>query len=123
GYMAEDLGRLSEAGELHQQALDIRRKYRFPSLIAASQYGLARIERRRGRFDQADELLAQSLTTVRRLNLSFDLFDNLEELSELRMHQGRFDEARATLAEARELAVAAEDPLGIAWADEVMVRL
>ncbi|MGB0132230.1 winged helix-turn-helix domain-containing protein [Dokdonella sp.] len=123
GYMAEDLGRLSEARDQHQQALDIREQYHFPSLIAASQYGLARIERRRGNFEQADALLVQSLATVRELKLPFDLFDNLEELAELRMHQGRFDDAHAALQEARALAVSGADPLGIAWADEVTARL
>lgn len=123
GYMAEDLGRLSEARDQHQRALEIREQYHFPSLIAASQYGLARIERRRGNFEQAESLLMASLTTVRELELPFDVFDNLEELSELRMRQGRFDETRVALDEARTLALTASDPLGVAWADEVKARL
>lgn len=123
GYMAEDLGRLSEAGDHHQGALDIRQRYQFPSLIAASQYGLARIERRQGNFERADVLLNESLTTVRAMQLPFDEFDNLEELAELRMRQGRFDESLETLNAARALAIEADDPLGVAWADEVAVRL
>ncbi len=123
GYLAEDLGRLTQAGQYHQQALEIRERYGFPSLIAASQYGLARIERRSGNFAEASRLLKQSLTTVTELELTYDRFDNLEEMAELRMHQQRLDEAEQLLLQARAIAEQSEDALGQAWSQQVMVRL
>lgn len=123
GYLAEDLGRLTQAGQYHQQALEIRERYGFPSLIAASQYGLARIERRSGNFDEASRLLEQSLATVTELELTYDRFDNLEEMAELRMHQQRFDEAEQLLQQAHAIADESEDALGQAWSQQVMVRL
>ncbi len=123
GYLADDLGRIIEAGQYHQSALDIRSKYGFPSLIAASQYGLARIERRSGNFERADELLQQSLATVIELELPYDQFDNLEELAEVRIQQQRFAEAGLLLEEARLIADAAEDTLGQAWSDQMRARI
>lgn len=123
GYLAEDMGRLLEAGNYHRQALEIRLRYRFPSLVAASRYGLARINRRRGDFAAADALLQQSLAEVVRLKLPYDHFDNLEELAELRMHQGRFDDAAAALKQADALAHESGDEIGQAWAQQVRVRL
>lgn len=123
GYLAEDLGRLTQAGQYHQQALEIRERYGFPSLIAASQYGLARIERRSGNFASASDLLGQSLQTVTRLELNYDRFDNLEELAEVRMHQQRFDEAEQLLKQASAIANESEDALGVAWSQQVKVRL
>ena len=123
GYLAEDSGRIVEAGDHHRRALEIRRQYGFPTLIAASQYGLGRIARRRGDFVLADELLEQALATMRAYARNYDEFDILEELAELRMRQGRFDESQRLLEQARALAIEYGDDLGIAWADQVQVRL
>ncbi len=123
GYLAEDLGRIIEAGQYHQQALDIRERYGFPSLIAASQYGLARIYRRSGEFAQAAGLLKQSLETVTRLEIPYDQFDNLEELAEVRLCQQQFDQASELIARARGIADSNDDKLGQAWSDQVSVRV
>lgn len=123
GYLAEDLGRITEAGSYHQEALEIRQHYGFPSLVAASQYGLARIARRSGEFAKADGLLNKALVTVTELDKPYDQFDNLEELVEVRLFQQRFEEASELLKQARQLAVDNEDDLGVAWSDQVLVRL
>lgn len=123
GYLADDLGRIVEAERYHEQALEIRERYDFPSLIAASQYALARIQRRSGRFEQADALLEQSLATVNQLDLPYDQFDNLEELAEVRMRQHRFDQADELITRALTIANEADDTLGQAWARQMRVRV
>lgn len=123
GYLAEDLGRLIEAGQYHQQALEIRNQYSFPSLIAASQYGLARIRRRSGDFELAEQLLEQSLATVTRLELSYDRFDNLEELAEVRMRQRRFADAMQLIDRAQTIAEESGDELGLAWSKQMWIRV
>lgn len=122
-YFAEDQGRIFQAGELHRQALELRRRYQFPQLVAASQYGLARIKRRSGQFDEAEALLNEALGTVTTLGLNFDRFDNLEELAEVKMRQRDFDAARARLDQSASLARDNEDALGQAWARQVRGRL
>ena len=122
-YLAEDLGRIHQSAQLHQQALDIRKKYSFEGLVAASQYGLARTLRRSGQFTEAGELLRQALSTVRKLELVFDEFDNLEELAEVQMRMGQFEQARASIAESHALAESVDDELGLAWSKQMGVRL
>jgi len=122
-YFAEDQGRIFQAGELHRQALELRQRYQFPQLIAASQYGLARIKRRSGQFDEAEALLNEALGTVTELGLNFDRFDNLEELAEVKMRQRDFDSAHARLDECASLARENGDALGQAWARQVRGRL
>jgi len=123
GYLAEDFGRLTQSGQYHQQALEIREHYQFPSLIAASQYGLARISHRRGDFETAITLLQKALETTQRLNKPYDVFDNLEEMAEVRMRQGQFEAAGELIGQARSIAKQQGDSLGVAWADQVQVRL
>lgn len=122
-YMAEDLGRIHQSAQLHQQALDIRNKYNFEGLIAASQYGLARTLRRSGKFAEAQGLLEQALATVKKLSLVFDEFDNLEELAEVQMRLGQFDLANANIDQAHALAESVDDELGLTWTKQMRVRL
>ena len=123
GYLADDAGRLDSARKLHSEALDIRSRYEVPELIAASQYAMARILRRSGEFESAGNLLAQSLAIVRVLGLSIDLFDNLEERAELERFRGDFETALATIDEARMVAEASEDTLGLGWAASVRGKI
>lgn len=123
GYMAEDQGRLSQASDFHRRALNIREQFDFPVLIAASQYALARIERRSGAFAIAQQLLEASLATVREHQLPFDEFDNLEELAEVYMRLQQFDLAEQTLEQAQAIAEQNDDQLGLAWSRQVMGRL
>lgn len=122
-YIADDLGRLDTARQLHTQALAIRLRYKFPELIAASRYGLARIARRSGDFAAASDYLDQTLPVVRSLGLNFDLFDNLEERAEVQREQAQFQASVQTIEEASQLARAADDTLGIAWAQSVRGRV
>ncbi|MCB1559689.1 MAG: tetratricopeptide repeat protein [Xanthomonadales bacterium] len=123
GYLAEDMGRIAEAGQYHDEAMLIREQYGFPSLIAASRYGRARILRRSGRFEEAAAELQRALQTVAELDLRHDLFDNTEELAEVRMRQGDFEQARQLLDRAREIAQSNDDALGLAWERQVRSRL
>ncbi|MCB1552668.1 MAG: tetratricopeptide repeat protein [Xanthomonadales bacterium] len=123
GYLAEDMGRLAEAGGYHEEAMRIREAHGFPSLIAASRYGLGRILRRSGRFDEAAAQLEAALQTVEELELLHDVFDNLEELAEVRMRQRAFDEADALLVRARAVAAGHDDALGMIWERQVRTRL
>lgn len=122
-YFAEDQGRIFQAGKLHEESLQIRQRYRFPELIAASQYGLARIERRSGNFDRAESLLNRSLATVTELGLAHDTFDNLEELAEINMRQNRWLDAQTRIEQAASIARQNRDSLGMAWANQVLGRL
>ncbi|MEZ5485172.1 MAG: winged helix-turn-helix domain-containing protein [Lysobacteraceae bacterium] len=123
GYLAEDMGRIAEAGQYHDEAMLIREQYGFPSLIAASRYGRARILRRSGRFEEAAAELQRALKTITDLDLRHDLFDNTEELAEVRMRQGEFGQARQLLDRAREIAKSNDDALGLAWERQVRSRL
>ncbi len=123
GYLADDLGRLDSARQLHSEALTIRQRFDFPQLIAASRYGLARVLRRSGNFVGASELLDQSTPVVRELDLAFDLFDNLEERAEVQRAQAQFVAALTTIEEAGALAEENQDTLGLAWAAGVRGKI
>src|SRR5690606_26492586 len=113
GYLAEDMGRIAEAGRYHEEAMAIREQHGFPSLIAASRYGRARILRRSGRFEEAAVELERALETVVELQLLHDVFDNYEELAEVRMRQGSFEQAGQLLDRARAVAEGNDDTLGL----------
>ena len=123
GYLAEDMGRIAEAGRYHEEAMQIREQHGFPSLIAASRYGIARILRRSGRFEEAAVQLERALETAVELELLHDVFDNYEELAEVRMRQASFDLAAQMLDSAREVAHGNDDALGLAWERQVRGRL
>ena len=123
GYLAEDMGRIAEAGRYHEEAMQIREQHGFPSLIAASRYGMARILRRSGRFEEAAVQLERALETAVELELLHDVFDNYEELAEVRMRQASFDLAAQMLDSAREVAHGNDDALGLAWERQVRGRL
>ncbi|MCX7563571.1 winged helix-turn-helix domain-containing protein [Xanthomonadaceae bacterium XH05] len=123
GYLAEDMGRLAEAERYHREALDLREMYGFPSLIAASRYGVARVLRRSGRFEEAAELVRLALDTVTELDLRHDIFDNCEEMAEIDMRLARFDDAERWLERARTVAESNDDALGLIWVRQVHGRL
>lgn len=122
-YLAEDFGRLQQALDFHRQALELRQPLGVAELIAASEYGLARIERHLGLLDSAEARLLVNLADIAIDNRPFDRFDNLEELAEVRWRQGRFDEAEALLGEADQIAREADDEIGLAWSEEVRGRI
>ena len=123
GYLAEDMGRIAEAGRYHEEAMAIREQHGFPSLIAASRYGRARILRRSGRFEEAAVELERALETVVELQLLHDVFDNYEELAEVRMRQGSFEQAGQLLDRARAVAEGNDDTLGLVWQRQMRTRL
>lgn len=123
GYLAEDMGRLAEAERYHREALDIREMYGFPSLIAASRYGVARVLRRSGRFEEAAELVRLALQTATELDLRHDIFDNCEEMAEIDMRLARFDAAERWLERARTVAESNDDALGLIWVRQMHGRL
>jgi len=85
GYLAEDFGRLLQAREFHLEALALREQIGVDELTAASEYGIARIERRFGQLARASQRLETNLERSGVDNRPFDRFDNLEELAEVRM--------------------------------------
>lgn len=123
GYLAEDMGRLAEAERYHREALDIREIYGFPSLIAASRYGVARVLRRSGRFEEAAELIQLALDTVTELNLRHDIFDNCEERAEIDMRLARFEDAERWLQRAQAVAESNDDAIGLVWVRQMHGRL
>jgi len=123
GYLAEDMGRMAEAERFHREALDLREMYGFPSLIAASRYGVARVLRRSGRFQEAAELVQLALDTATELDLRHDIFDNCEELAEIEMRLARFDAAAQWLERAQEVAASNDDTLGLIWVRQLRGRL
>ena len=123
GYLAEDMGRLAEAERYHREALDIREIYGFPSLIAASRYGVARVLRRSGRFEEAAELIQLALDTVTELDLRHDIFDNCEERAEIDMRLARFEDAERWLQRAQAVAESNDDALGLVWVRQMHGRL
>jgi tetratricopeptide (TPR) repeat protein len=123
GYLADDFGRLLQARDFHLEALSLRQPFEVEELIAASEYGLARIERRMGLLADAASRLEANLAGQGIRNRPFDHFDNMEELAEVRMRQGRFDEAARFLDQAQALAAASDDTIGLAWSAEVRGRL
>src|SRR5690606_4180290 len=112
-----------EAGRYHEEAMAIREQHGFPSLIAASRYGRARILRRSGRFEEAAVELERALETVVELQLLHDVFDNYEELAEVRMRQGSFEQAGQLLDRARAVAEGNDDTLGLVWQRQMRTRL
>lgn len=123
GYLAEDFGRLLQARAFHEDALALREQSGLPELVAASHYGLARVDRRLGRFDEAAQRIERNLGEVARLQRPFDLFDNLEELAEIRMRQGRDEDAWRLLDRAESIALEQDDAIGQAWVEQVRARI
>ncbi|MEE4330843.1 MAG: winged helix-turn-helix domain-containing protein [Wenzhouxiangella sp.] len=123
GYLAEDFGRLQQALDFHRQALSMRESLGVAELIAASEYGLARIERHMGLLDRAEARLLANLADTAIDNRPFDRFDNLEELAEIRWRQGRFVDAEDLLRQADGIAREADDEIGLAWSEEVRGRI
>ncbi len=123
GILAEDMGHIGKARDLQQEALQIRSRYAFAELIAASQYGLARALRHLGRFAEAQALISQTIETTTRLDMRIDLFDNLEEMAEIQFSAGHLADALETIEKARVIAVEDDDELAQAWADNVKGRI
>lgn len=123
GYLAEDFGRLLEAREFHQEALELRSRAGLSELVAASRYGLARIDRKLGRFEEAARRIELNLAEEDHRLRPFDQFDNLEELAEIRMRQGRDDEALRLLDRAESIAIDQDDVIGRAWVEQVRARV
>lgn len=123
GYLAEDFGRLLQARDFHQEALELRLQIGVDELIAASEYGLARIERRMGLLNSAATRLLANLERSGIDNRPFDRFDNLEELAEIRLRQGQFEAAAERLDQAEAIARDNDDEIGLAWSEEVRGRL
>ncbi len=122
GYAADDYGQLAQAQTFHQQALKMRKDAGLASAVAASEYALGRVERRMGNFDQAIALVESALETFRNLERDLFVFDCLEELAVIYIEKGEFDRAYQMLEQSRAVARAADDALGLAWADEIEGR-
>lgn len=123
GYLAEDMGRLAEAQQYHEEALGIRERSGFPTLVAASRYGLGRVLRRSGRFEEAEELVRMALDTAIGHDVRHDVFDNCEELAEIAMRLEKYEDAATWLEQARAVAESNDDALGLVWVRQLQGRL
>lgn len=122
-YLAEERGRLASAEQLHAEALALREGLGLKRLIPASQYGLARIERRKGALLQAEARALDADAQMRSMGLAMDRISVLEELAVITLLQGRFETAESHLDRAESLALELDDPLGQAWLMDVRARL
>lgn len=122
-YLAEERGRLAIAEQLHAEALALREGLGLKRLVPASQYGLARIERRKGALAQAEARALEADAQMLAMGLDMDRISVLEELAVITLLQGRFETSAAHLDRAETLALQLDDRLGQAWLMDVRARL